>query len=119
MQDQDGLTFIKRVTATLPAMVLALSGTAAIGIAQLRPEAKPEVPLGVLVIGEDTAQKARIVAAADGRLVAYGGWLGAVVAMSDDPDFAARLYRAGATVVFRADGAVGCPGTPQATKRTL
>jgi len=99
-------------------MALALFGTAALGAAELLPDERAEAPLGVLVLGQSDAEAVRVVAAADGRLVAYGGWLGIAVAVSNDPEFAAKLKRAGATLVFRADGAVGCAGVAQTTRRT-
>jgi hypothetical protein len=51
-----------------------------------------------------------VIAAADGRLVAAGGWAETAIGVSDDPDFVSKLYRAGASLVFRADDAVGCSG---------
>jgi hypothetical protein len=104
----------KSIAALLPAAALILSGTVALGAAELHPRAVASAPLGILVFGRDSGDAARIVAAAGGRLVSSGGWLGTVVAVSDDPDFAARLYRAGASLVFRADGAVGCNGNAAA-----
>jgi hypothetical protein len=91
----------------LPAAVLALFGTAALGAAALHPIRVANVPVGILAPG-DAAQVLRLIAAADGRVIGTGGWMGAVFAASDDPDFADRLYRAGAVLVFRADRAVGC-----------
>lgn len=102
-------------------MALVVFGMIGLAIAGLRPSGQDREPIGIIVIGGDAGTAARVVAAADGRLVASGGWLQAVIARSDDPDFVARLYRAGASLVFRADGAVGCAGAlpienPQAPK---
>jgi hypothetical protein len=91
-----------------PAAVLALVGTASVAAASLAPTGNVGAPVGVLVIGADTARIAGIIAHADGRLVATGGVPGALIAVSDRADFVDRLYQAGASYVFRADGAVGC-----------
>jgi hypothetical protein len=104
------LTTIKHFAATLPAAALILCGTVGLGIAELLPSGETGRPVGVLVYGHDTAAAARVIAAADGRLVAAGGWAETVIAVSDDPDFVGKLYRAGASLVFRADNAVGCSG---------
>jgi len=108
MQDCTDLPTINRIKAALPAGLLILAGTIGLGAAELRPQPKPGVPLGVYLAGQKSSDALRVIAAADGRLVTFGGWLGTPIAVSDDPDFAAKLYRAGATLVFRADGAVGC-----------
>lgn len=104
------MTPIKHIAAALPAAALVVCGTIGLAVAELRPSGKDGIPLGVLVIGGGAADAAGVVAAAGGRLVSAGGWLQTVIAVSDSSDFEARLYRAGATLVFRADGAVGCSG---------
>ena len=76
--------------------------------ASLAPSGDIGVPVGVIVIGADTARVAGIIAYADGRLVANGGVPGSLIAVSDRAGFVDRLYEAGASFVFRADGAVGC-----------
>ena len=91
----------------LPAAGLILVVTAALGVAMLRPAADARKPVGVIAAG-DAADTVRMIATADGRLLSAGGWLGVVFATSDDPEFTAKLYRAGAVLVFRADSAVGC-----------
>ena len=91
----------------LPAAGLVLFGTAALGIAELHPVHRSLSPVGIIARG-DAAVTMRLIAAADGRILSAGGWLGVVYAASDDPEFAAKLYRAGAVLVFRADGAIGC-----------
>jgi hypothetical protein len=111
----------KSLTAALPAILLVAGGTIGLGAAELAPQApragRQATPLGVLVFGRDALESVRVVAAADGRLIGFGGWLHVAVAASDDPDFADRLYRAGATLVFRADGAVGCNDLKRARPR--
>lgn len=104
------MTLIKHSMAALPAVALVAFGTVGLAVAELRPSAEERKPVGILVLGGDAADAARVVAAAEGRLVAAGGWLQTVIARSDDPDFVAKLYRAGASLVFNADGAVGCAG---------
>jgi hypothetical protein len=59
----------------------------------------------VAVVGS-RAEAFRIIAAADGRVVEARG--GAVLAISDRPGFAARLYRAGAPLVLEGRIAAGC-----------
>lgn len=49
-----------------------------------------------------------IVAAADGALVASGGFSNVMIAASDRADFAADLRRAGALMVFPAPRFLGC-----------
>jgi hypothetical protein len=92
----------------LPAAALILLGTGALGIVTLHPTTDARRPVGIIATG-DTARTVRMIAAADGRLLSTAGWLGVVFASSDDPNFTAKLYRAGAMLVFRADSAVGCP----------
>ena len=92
----------------LPAVALILIGTGALCIAALRPTLDARAPVGIIATG-DTAHTVRMIAAADGRLLSTGGWLGVVFAASEDPEFATKLYRAGAVLVFRADSAIGCP----------
>ncbi len=92
----------------LPAAALILLGTGALCVAALRPATDARTPVGIIATG-NTAHTVRMIAAADGRLLSTGGWLGVVFAASDDPEFAAKLYSAGAVLVFRADSAIGCP----------
>ena len=91
-----------------PAAALAFVGTASVAAALLSPTNTSGTPVGVVVIGADDARVAGIIAYADGRLVANGRLPGSLIAVSDRTDFVERLYRAGASYVFRADGAVGC-----------
>ena len=101
----------------LPTAGLVTLGLTALGLAALHPVAEGRMPVGVIAAG-DSAAKVRLIAAADGRLLGTGGWLGVVFAASDDPEFAAKLYRAGAVLVFRADGATGCADLKQIPERT-
>ena len=61
----------------------------------------------VAVVG-DTAKAFRIIAAAGGQVVEARR--GAVLARSDRPGFARRLYRAGAPLVLEGRVAAGCFG---------
>jgi hypothetical protein len=105
------LTVIKHLTAALPAAALVAFGTVGLAVSELLPSGETGSPVGILVYGHGAADAARVIAAADGRLLSAGGWADAVIAVSDQPDFVNKLYRAGASLVFRADGAVGCSGT--------
>ncbi|HEX8380069.1 MAG TPA: hypothetical protein VF619_05930 [Allosphingosinicella sp.] len=84
--------------------VLALAAWAAamVAIPFLGAEGRP-----VSVVG-DRAAAIRAVAAADGRIVEVRGR--AVIARSDRPGFAGRLYRAGAPLVIEARIGAGCSG---------
>lgn len=62
----------------------------------------------VAVVG-DTAEAFRIISAAGGRVVEARR--GAVLARSDRPGFARRLYRAGAPLVLEGRIAAGCAGS--------
>ena len=109
---------IKQISSILPALGLVAFSVIGLAIAALRPTGTPSLPLGILVAGADSGKAAQVIAAAGGRLVSAGGWLHAVTAVSDDPDFADKLYRAGASLVFRADNAVGCGGASLSNART-
>ncbi|GAB2175374.1 hypothetical protein [Dongia sp. agr-C8] len=110
---------IKHLATALPAAALVVCGTIGLGVAELLPSNKVGTPVGILVYGQDEAAAAQVIAAADGRLVSAGGWAETVIAVSDDPDFVSKLYRAGASLVFRADSAVGCSGAlPEESKGT-
>jgi len=108
---------IKHLAAALPAAALVVCSTVGLGIAELLPSNEAGTPVGILVYGRDSAAAARVIAAADGRLVSAGGWAETVIAVSDDPDFVSKLYRAGASLVFRADNAVGCSGALTSVSR--
>lgn len=99
---------IKHLAAALPAVALVAFGTIGLAVAELRPSGDAGKPVGILVYGQDAAAATRVIAAADGRLISAGGWADSVIAVSDDPDFVSKLYRAGASLVFRADNAAGC-----------
>ena len=113
------MTTIKHLAAALPAATLVVCGTIGLGIAELIPTGETGAPVGILVYGHDSSAAARVIAAADGRLVSAGGWAQTAIAISDDPNFVSKLYSAGASLVFRADNAVGCSGAlPSASKGT-
>ena len=57
-----------------------------------------------------TAQALAIVAKANGRILAANNYI--TIARSDDADFVARLYAAGALLVLDAEQAGGCSGLP-------
>jgi len=59
--------------------------------------------------GSSEAEAAGIVAAADGALLRFGPTPNVVLAVSDRPGFTARLYGAGAWLVFDPAFAAGCP----------
>ncbi len=113
------MTTIKHLAAALPAAALVVCGTVGLGVAELLPSDRAGAPVGILVYGQDSAAAAQVIAAANGRLVSAGGWAETAIAVSDDPDFVGKLYRAGASLVFRADNAVGCSGAlPEESKGT-
>jgi hypothetical protein len=113
------LTMIKHLAAVLPAAALVICGTIGLAVAALIPSGETGTPVGILVYGQGSAEAARIIAAADGRIVSAGGWAETVIAVSDQPDFVNKLYHAGASLVFRADNAVGCSGAlPNDSKGT-
>jgi hypothetical protein len=67
-------------------------------------------PVTVVVFGGTPEDALAVVAAADGLVLTNAPILGGVVAISDEPHFASRLYRAGASLVLRAGGRFGCGG---------
>ncbi|TDQ84035.1 hypothetical protein A8950_0581 [Dongia mobilis] len=91
----------------LPAMLLALAGVIALAVASLWPHRADIAnrPLAVFAWNQDAIG---IVVAAGGRIVRPGGVPGSVIAIADDPEILANLYRSGAFLVLRADTAVGC-----------
>jgi len=56
------------------------------------------------------AQALAVVVRANGRILASNDYI--TIARSDDPDFVARLYAAGALLVLDAEQAGGCSGLP-------
>ena len=77
------MTAIKNLAAALPAAALVAFGTIGLGIAELLPSGETGTPVGILVYGQDSATAARVIAAADGRLLSTGGWAETVIAVSD------------------------------------
>jgi hypothetical protein len=89
----------------LPAATLAVLGLALIAGVEILPRAAAKAPVAVFVWQGDALAS---VIAAGGRMVSPGGLPGSVIAISETPDFAARLYASGASLVLRADAALGC-----------
>ncbi len=89
----------------MPAALLAVLGLSALGLAQALPRAEARAPVAVFTWQGDALAS---VIAAGGRMIGPGGLPGSVIAVGDAPDFAARLYDSGASLVLRADAALGC-----------
>ncbi len=85
--------------------MLAILGLATVGVAEVLPRAEAKAPLAVYVWQGDALAS---VIAAGGRMVSPGGLPGSVIAIGETPDFATRLYDSGASLVLRADAALGC-----------
>lgn len=94
----------------LPALALALAGIGAVGLVRVLPSAAASQPVAVFSLQEGHALAA--VIAAGGRMLSPGGMPGSIIAIADMPDFAERLYAAGASLVLRADPTAGCAPTP-------
>src|SRR5689334_6273999 len=88
-----------------PAALLAVPGLGLVGIAQAMPKDEARAPVAVFAWQGDALAS---VIAAGGRMVSPGGLPGSIIAIGDTPDFATRLYASGASLVLRADAAVGC-----------
>lgn len=58
---------------------------------------------------------ARIVAGADGSIIAPGGLRNVVIARASSSDFVIRLYEAGAWLVLDWDGLTGCLASQRST----
>ena len=82
------------------ALVLALWALVMVAIPFVGPAGRQ-----VAVVGGQS-EALRIIAAADGRVVEARR--GAILAISDRPGFARRLYRAGAPLVLEGRIAAGC-----------
>ena len=91
------------------ALVFALFGSLlAFGaIAAPSPGGGTPVPVGVFVLGGSAEDAMAVVTAANGRVLADTA-IGGVVAISDEPGFRDRLYKAGATIVLGVSGKYGC-----------
>ena len=81
--------------------LLLVGGFSGIAAPQILPAAGERV--AVVAPGADAV---RIVAAAGGNALTTTDT--GVIAVSDDPEFVARLYRSGAWLVLRFDGLIGC-----------
>lgn len=81
----------------------------AAGIAPLAVALVPKSGAPVVVIASPFGHGAlAVVAAADGRLVAATRFESIVVGVSDEPDFLARLRKAGAFLLLDGRGLTGC-----------
>jgi hypothetical protein len=83
------------------------------GMAGVTLVASAGVPVAVLAPGGLSPALAAVTEA-DGAILQVRG--DTVIAIADDPGFVARLYRAGAMLVVRADG--GCGFTPLPARST-
>jgi hypothetical protein len=91
----------ERVNIFWPCCLLLVCGFAGIAAPQVLPATGERV--AVVAPGEDAL---RIVAAAGGNALTQTDT--GVIAVSNDPEFVARLYRSGAWLVLRFDGLIGC-----------
>lgn len=89
----------------LPAALLGTVSLGMIGAVEFLPRAGAKAPLAVFAWHGDALAS---VIAAGGRIVSPGGLAGSVIAIGETPDFANRLYASGASLVLRADAAIGC-----------
>jgi hypothetical protein len=99
----------------LPAAALAVLGLGAVALVRVLPQATAAEPVAVIAFKGDALAS---VIAAGGRLLGPGGLPGSVIAIGDDPQFTTRLYAAGASLVLRADGAMGCAPSSAARTKT-
>lgn len=89
--------------AFAPAACLAVLGMGAIFVAASLPQENRPV-----TVYDWQGDALASVIAAGGRLLGPGGLPGSIIAIGDTPDFSNRLYAAGASLVLRADPAMGC-----------
>jgi len=89
----------------VPAALLAVLGLASVGTVQALPRAEAKAPVAVFAWQGDALAS---VIAAGGRMISPGGLPGSIIAIGDTPDFTTRLYDSGASLVLRADAAIGC-----------
>jgi hypothetical protein len=91
----------ERLSIFWPCCLLLVCGFAGIAAPQVLPVAGERVA----VIAPD-ADAVRIVARSGGNVLTTTDT--GVIAVSNDPEFVARLYRSGAWLVLRFDGVIGC-----------
>jgi hypothetical protein len=91
----------ERLNIFWPCCLLLVCGFAGIAAPQVLPAAGERV--AVVAPGADAV---RIVARAGGNALTTTDT--GVVAVSNDPEFVARLYRSEAWLVLRFDGVIGC-----------
>ena len=95
------MTAGERLNIFWPCCLLLVGGFSGIAAPQILPAAGERV--AVVAPGADAV---RIVAAAGGNALTTTDT--GVIAVSNDPEFVARLYRSGAWLVLRFDGLIGC-----------
>ncbi|HYH21194.1 MAG TPA: hypothetical protein VD995_21510 [Azospirillum sp.] len=93
-----------------PAGLLLAGSLAALIALRLAPPEAAGIVAAYFPPTLDTADTVRRIADADGRLVTAGGVSGMWLVQSERSGFPERLYRAGAWLVFDAEGASGCLG---------
>jgi hypothetical protein len=97
---------LRRLRRIAGAIVLVLSGWLVVMIALTFGSASGK---SMAIIGPP-ARALAVIAKANGRVLAASNYV--TFARSDDPDFVARLYAAGALLVLDAEQAGGCSGLP-------
>jgi hypothetical protein len=90
----------ERLKLLIPGILL-LTGFSAMAAPQVVPTDGARV--AIIAPGVDAV---RLVAAAGGKAITTTGT--GIIAVSDQPGFAGRLYRSGAWLVLRFDGLLGC-----------
>lgn len=95
------MTAGERLNIFWPCCLLLVGGFSGIAAPQILPAAGERV-----AVVAPSADAVRIVAAAGGNALTTTDT--GVIAVSDDPEFVARLYRSGAWLVLRFDGLIGC-----------
>src|ERR1700704_5185345 len=105
---RSGLPRMRRIAG---AIALVVCGWLAVVIARTFGSAPGK---SMAVIGPP-AETLAIIAKANGRVLAASNYV--TLARSDDADFVARLYAAGALLVLDAEQAGGCSGLPGSSLR--
>lgn len=99
--------------AWMPALLLAVSGAAATGLAHAwpHPASAANQPLAIYAWNRDAVG---VAIEAGARILSPGALSGSIVAIADDPEILVKLYESGAALVLRADIVPGC-ATPENT----
>ena len=93
----------------VPAILLVLISTVALGTAQMRPSDRVGDPVAVVFApGTSLVQAIDEIAVADGTVVRAGAFSNIVVAVGSAPDFSDRLLKRGAWLVADPYGLGGC-----------